>query len=190
MPLIGCKARLYLLRVFVWLAWICGSSIFAHEYLFTRLYEFDTIVYDYTQRSLSDNLSYLLLRKDLRFNPTGYSGSSGNLQNVQVITDFSQIAGSTLHADAPEGIDRDLWNAERFVVKFYESLARRWEVLNPIPELLYVLYVRSAAYPFLFSPSFDMLASDKGTFPFTEDLQFRKTLIVQRQFGLAFRILF
>jgi len=190
MPLIGCKARLYLLRIFVCIICCFGSSIFAHEYLFTRLYEFDQLALDYTQLSLSDNLSYLLLRKDLRFNPTGYSGSSGNLQNLQILTDFSQIVSSSLHANIPEGIDRDLWTAERSVVKFYESLARRWEVLNPIPGLFYVLYVRSAAYPFLFSPSFDMLASDKGTFPFTEDLQFRKTLLIQRQYGIAFRILF
>lgn len=185
--MIACKARFLVLS----LAFVtAGGSLAAQDYLIPPLYEFDTRVQDYTQRHLSDNVRFLLFRSEFSVRQTGYASSSGSLTNVQIGTDFAQMARSGIAGLAPGGIDRDLYNAERFTVHLYESMARRWERLNPIPGLYYDIIIRSAAYPFIFMESLDQYATDLGTFPFTDDLKFRQTEIYQRQFAFGFRVIF
>ena len=133
---------------------------------------------------------FLLYRAEFRIRQTGYANSSGNLANLQIATNFAALASFGLAGLAPENLDRDLYNAERFTVRFYESLARRWERLNPIPGLLYEVVIRSPAYPFIFVESLDNYYFDLGTFPFTDDLNFRKLSLASRQYGFGFRISF
>lgn len=162
----------------------------AQDYLIPPLYEFDTEVWDCTQRHLSDNVRFLLFRSEFKVRQTGYSNISGNLTNFQIATDFSQLARSGISGLAPGEIDRDLYNAERFTVHLYESMARRWERLNPIPGLYYDVIIRSAAFPFLFFEGIEQYASDFGTYPFTDDLKFRQINLGQRQYAFGFRIIF
>jgi len=75
-------------------------------------------------------------------------------------------------------------------VRIYESLARRWERLNPIPGLYYGVIIRSPAYPFIVLEGMNNYALDLGTFPFTDDERFRQTMLWQRQYGFEFRIIF
>lgn len=162
----------------------------AHEYLLVPLYGFDIEVRDISQRHLTDTLRTLLYRSEFAVRQTGYANSSGNLANLQIATDFAQLARSRLSAVAPDEIDRDLYNAERFTVRLYESIARRWERLNPIPGLYYGISIRNAAYPFIFMESLQNYADDLGTYPFSEDLNFRKTALIERQYGFSFQIIF
>ncbi len=185
--MIACKARF----LFFCLAfWAAGGAIAAQDYLIPPLYEFDNRVQDYTQRHLSDNVRFLLFRSEFSVLQTGYASNSGNLTNIQISSDFAQMAKLGATGLMPDGIDRDLYNAERFTVRLYESMARRWERLNPIPGLYYDVIIRSAAYPFIFMESLDRYAFDFGTFPFTDDLKFRQTNLYQRQFAFGFRIIF
>jgi len=162
----------------------------AQAYLSPPIYGFEKQVGDYTQRHLSDNVRYLLFRAEFSVSQKGYSNNSGNLTNLQIATDFAALARSGIGGLAPGNIDRDLYNAERFAVRFYESIARRWDSLNPIPGLYYSILIRNAAYPFIFLESVENLARDFSTFAFTDDLLFRKTALGDRQFGFAFEIAF
>lgn len=185
--MIACKARfLIFLSAFV----MPTVSVAAQDYLVPPLYEFDTMVRDYTQRHLSDNVRFLLFRSEFSVRQTGYANSSGNLANFQIASDFSQLAKSGISGLAPGEIDRDLYNAERFTVRLYESIARRWERMNPIPGLYYDIIIRSAAYPFIFMEALDQYAFDFGTYPFTDDLKFRMTNLGDRQFAFGFRLIF
>ena len=114
----------------------------------------------------------------------------GSITDLQFATDFSQMVTSRFSAMAPDEIDRDLYNAERFTVRLYESLARRWDRLNPIPGLYYGIIIRSPAYPFIVLDGLNNYALDLGTFPFTDDQRFRQTMLWQRQYGFEFRIIF
>lgn len=162
----------------------------AHDYLLIPLYGFDREVRDVSQRHLTDTLRTLLYRSEFRVQQTGYANSSGNLTNLQIATDFAQLARSRIPSMAPDEIDRDLYNAERFTVRLYESIARRWENLNPIPGLHYGITIRNAAYPFVFMESLQTYADDLGTYPFSDDLNFRKTALIDRQYGFSFQIVF
>lgn len=186
--MIACKARF--LCIFL-LAFVAGTvPVAASDYLYTPIYGFEDPLRDYTVRHLRDNVRFLLFRSEFNVQQTGYASSSGNLNNVQIATDFARLASSGISGLAPGEIDRDLYNAERFAVHFYESLARRWERLNPIPGLYYDIIIRSAAYPFVFMEALDQYAFDFGTFPFTDDLKFRQTSIGDRQFAFGFRLIF
>lgn len=197
--MIACKARFTLrslnlvthrlaggLLLFV----LAGQTIQAQDYLAPRIYGFDRGPRDYTQRHLSDNLRFLLFRSEFKVTQTGYASNSGNLTNLQFATDFAQLASSGISGMAPNEIDRDLYNAERFTVRLYESLARKWENLNPIPGLLYQVIIRSPAYPFIVLEGLNEYALGLGTFPFTDDLRFRETSLASRQYGFGFRIIF
>lgn len=177
-----CRAALVLLVLLL--------PLNAHEYLLVPLYGFEGEVYDVSQRHLTDTLRTLLYRSEFKVRQTGYANSSGNLTNIQIATDFTQLARARISGMAPDEIDRDLYNAERFTVRLYESIARRWERLNPIPGLYYGISVRNAAYPFIFMESLENYAFDLGTFPFTDDLSFRKTALIERQYGFSFQIIF
>jgi hypothetical protein len=185
--MIACKARFALCCLVLWAV---GGALRAQDYLVPPLYPFDRQVRDYTQRHLSDTVRMLLFHSQFKVRQTGYPNSSGNLSNLQIPIDFAQLASSTMRGLAPGEIDRDLYNAERFTVHLYESFARRWDRMNPIPGLFYTFIVRSSAYPFIFMEAIDQYAFDLGTFPFTDDLKFRQVLLSQRQYGFAFRIIF
>jgi len=185
--MIACKAR------FVLLLLLSGTAVFGHpsfDYPAPRLYFFDRGTPDYSQRLLSEHVRFLLFRAEFKVKQTGYANSSGNLANLQIATNFAALASFGLAGLAPEDLDRDLYNAERFTVRLYESLARRWERLNPIPGLLYEVVIRSPAYPFIFMEGLDAYWFDLGTFPFTDDLRFRQTSLASRQYGFGFRLSF
>lgn len=184
---IACKARFQILIALLLL--ICQS--FFSMGIHTHALWFSTpIVHDSVQRDLSAKLRYLLFRAEFRIAQTGYGSSSGNLGNVQIMTQFLGIAGLALSRVKPEDIDHDLYTLERFTVRLYESLARRYERLNPIPGLYYDIYIRNPAYPFLYFEALDKYYFHMGAFPFMDDLRFRETSIASRQWGLGFRILF
>lgn len=166
------------------------QNLLAHEYIPNPLYGFDSPMRDYTIRHVRDTVRVLLVRSEFKVPQTGYANSSGNITNIQIATDFKQLAVSGFAGLAPDDIDRDLYNAERFTVRFYESLARRWDRLNPIPGLYYGITVRNAAYPFVFMEALQTYAYDMGTYPFTDDLFFRKTALLDRQYGFSFQIVF
>lgn len=186
--MIACKAR------FIILFQLFGAmAAFAHpsfDYPATRLFAFDRGNPDYSQRLLSENVRFLLFRTEFRVRQTGYASSSGSLANLQLATNFAALASFGLAGLAPEDLDRDLYNAERFTVRLYESIARRWERLNPIPGLLYEVIIRNAAYPFIYMEALDIYWFDLGTFPFTDDLLFRELNLGRRQYGFGFRISF
>ena len=185
--MIACKARFLL----VFLVFVTGAgSLAASDYLYTPIYGFEDPLRDYTVRHLRDNVRFLLFRSEFNVQQTGYASSSGNLNNVQIATDFARLASSGISGLAPGEIDRDLYNAERFTVRLYESLARRWDRLNPIPGLYYGIIIRSPAYPFIVLEGLNNYALDLGTFPFTDDQRFRQTMLWQRQYGFEFRIIF
>lgn len=190
--MIACKARFILQKVarFGLLLLFLPASAGAHDYIYRPIYQFDLKPRDYTQKHLSDTLRSLLFRSEFTVKQTGYASNSGNLTNLQFATDFAQLATSRFSAMAPDEIDRDLYNAERFTVRIYESLARRWERLNPIPGLYYGVIIRSPAYPFIVMEGMNNYALDLGTFPFTDDERFRQTMLYQRQYGFEFRIIF
>lgn len=190
--MIACKARFVLqkyLYLGVFLLLLPGSAG-AHDYIYEPIYGFARGTRDYTGKHLSDTVRTLLFHSQFRVKQTGYASNSGNLTNLQFVTDFSQFATSRFSGVAPDEIDRDLYNAERFAVHFYESLARRWERLNPIPGLYYGVIIRSPAYPFIVLDGMNNYALDLGTFPFTDDERFRQTMLWQRQYGFEFRIIF
>ena len=190
--MIACKARFILqkLRHFAFWLLVLPVGVAAHDYIYQPIYEFDRGPRDYTGKYLSDTLRALLFRSEFTVKQTGYASNSGNLTNLQFATDFAQLATSRFSAMAPDEIDRDLYNAERFTVRIYESLARRWERLNPIPGLYYGVIIRSPAYPFIVLEGMNNYALDLGTFPFTDDERFRQTMLWQRQYGFEFRIIF
>lgn len=194
--MIACKARFrfaYFARLRPVLAvalFFCCFPAAAQDYLIPPIFAFDTPRRDYGVRHLRDNVRFLLFRSEFKVRQTGYASNSGNLTNLQLATDFSQLLSADISGLAPAEIDRDLYNAERFTVRLYESIARRWERLNPIPGLYYSLVIRSPAYPFVFLEGLDSYAFDLGTFPFTDDERFKQTLLWQRQYGFAFRIIF
>lgn len=186
--MIACKAPFALLLLL-----LSATAVGAHpsfDYPATRLFAFDRGSPDYSQRLLSENVRFLLFRAEFRVRQTGYANSSGSLANLQIATNFAALASFGLAGLAPEELDRDLYNAERFTVRLYESMARRWERLNPIPGLLYEVIIRNAAYPFIFMEGLDAYWFDLGTFPFTEDLLFRELSLASRQYGFGFRISF
>ncbi len=191
--MIACKARFdWRQHVKTCLAALCllATPISAHEeYLINPVYGFDRQLRDYTQRHLSDNVRFLLFHSAFSVRQTGYASNSGNLTNLVIATDFTQLAATGMAGLAPSDIDRDLYNAERFTVRLYESFARRWERLNPIPGLFYSLVIRSPAYPFIFMEGLDSYAFDLGTFPFTDDERFKQTSLASRQYGFAFTII-
>lgn len=185
--MIACKARFAIPL----LAFVTGFlPVFAQGYISRPLYEIDKQGIDYTQRHLSDTVRMLLYQATFSVKQSGYANNSGNLTNLQIGTNFAQLLGGGNLGLAPDNIDRDLYNAERVAVRLYESFARRWDRLNPIPGLYYDIVIRSAAYPFVFMESIDRIAFDFGTFPFTDDLKFRQTDLGQRQFAFGFRIIF
>ncbi len=190
--MIACKARFILqkFRFFAFLLLVFPAGAAAHDYIYQPIYEFDRGPRDYTGKYLSDTLRALLFRSEFTVKQTGYASNSGNLTNLQFATDFAQLATSRFSGIAPDEIDRDLYNAERFTVRIYESLARRWERLNPIPGLYYGVIIRSPAYPFIVLEGMNNYALDLGTFPFTDDERFRQTMLWQRQYGFEFRIIF
>jgi len=190
--MIACKAlKKYKRMLRMGLYFLAIIRIEGHDYLTPRLYEFDRNVLDYSQRHLSDNFRYLMFHSQFTVKQTGYANSSGNLANLTITTNFAAMASSAAMGLAPEDFDRDLYNAERFAVHFYESLARRWERLNPIPGLYYVPITRNSAYPFIFMEGYDQIYThDLGTFPFIDDLKFQQYRLDQRQYALAFQILF
>lgn len=161
-----------------------------YDYPAARLYEFSGNSPDYSQKILSEKVKLLLFRPEFKVKQTGYANNSGNLANLQIVTNFAALASFGLAGLAPETLDRDLYNAERFAVRFYENLARRWERLNPIPGLLYEVVIRNPAYPFIFMESVENYWWDLGSFPFTDDLRFREQRLVSRQYGFGFRINF
>ena len=191
--MIACKARFNWQRhaktCLMALCLVAAPAVAAQDYLIRPPFEFDREVRDYTQRHLSDNVRFLLFHSAFSVRQTGYSSNSGNLTNLVIATDFAQMAATGMSGLAPSDIDRDLYNAERFTVLLYESFARRWERLNPIPGLFYSLVIRSPAYPFVFLEGLDQYATDLGTFPFTDDQRFKQTSLASRQYGFAFRIL-
>ncbi len=186
--MIACKACFGILLLL--LSASAASAHHSFDYPATRLFEFDVGTPDYSQRILSENVRFLLFRAEFKVRQTGYANSSGNLANLQIATNFAALASFGLAGLAPEDLDRDLYNAERFTVRLYESLARRWERLNPIPGLLYEVVIRSPAYPFIFMEGLDAYWFDLGTFPFTDDLLFRELSLATRQYGFGFRISF
>jgi len=190
--MIACKARFIVqrLRHFAVLLFVLPVGVAAHDYIYQPIYQFDQGPRDYTGKYLSDTLRALLFRSEFTVKQTGYASNSGNLTNLQFATDFAQLATSRFSAMAPDEIDRVLYNAERFTVRIYESLARRWERLNPIPGLYYGVIIRSPAYPFIVLEGMNNYALDLGTFPFTDDERFRHTMLWQRQYGFEFRIIF
>jgi hypothetical protein len=195
--MIACKARFnfrwhghLLPRLCLATFFLVASSISAQDYLIPPLYNFRPIPPDYSQRHLSDTVRTLLFRSEYSVQQTGYANSSGNLSNLELVSDFRQLASSGISGLAPNDIDRDLYNAERFTVHLYESFARRWDRLNPIPGLYYTIIIRSAAYPFIFMEALDEYAFTLGTYPFTDDLRFQQTDLNQRQYGFAFRIFY
>lgn len=184
----ACKAR------FTWVALLL-SAFAAHaqstyDYPAALLYEFRGNSADYSQKLLSEKVKLLLFRPEFKVKQTGYANSSGNLANLQIATNFAALASFGLVGLAPENLDRDLYNAERFTVRLYENLARRWERLNPIPGLLYEVVIRSPAYPFIFMESIENYWWGLGTFPFTDDLRFRELRLASRQYGFGFRLSF
>jgi hypothetical protein len=190
--MIACKAR-FMGRIYLFLGiffLLLPAGAGAHDYIYNPIYEFDRGPRDYTGKYLSDTVRSLLFRSEFTVKQTGYSSNSGNLTNLQFATDFSQMVTSRFSAMAPDEIDRDLYNAERFTVRLYESLARRWDRLNPIPGLYYGIIIRSPAYPFIVLDGLNNYALDLGTFPFTDDQRFRQTMLWQRQYGFEFRIIF
>ncbi len=187
--MIACKARFHWRRFAFVLALSYAPAAFAQDYLIPPPFLLDREVKDYTQRHLSDNVRFLLFHSAFTVRQTGYSSNSGNLANLVIATDFAQLATNGMAGLAPSNIDRDLYNAERFTVLLYESFARRWENLNPIPGLFYSLVIRSPAYPFIFMQGLDDYAWDFGTFPFTDDERFKQQSLASRQYGFAFRIL-
>lgn len=191
--MIACKARFKrlgsLLRSVLFAAFLC-TGLQAHDFPGPRLFQYDRDVIDYTQKHLSENVRFLLFRSEFKVRQTGYANSSGNLANLQIATNFAALASFGLAGLAPEELDRDLYNAERFTVRLYESMARRWESLNPIPGLLYEVVIRSPAYPFIFLEGLDQYWFTMGTFPFTDDLRFRETSLASRQYAFGFRLIF
>lgn len=189
--MIRCKATFHLARCAFWFTVFTAANLVnAQAYLVPPVYGFEKGIIDYEQRHLSDNLRFLLYRSEFSVLQQGYSNSSGNLANLQIATDFAAMARSGLGGLAPDTIDRDLYNAERFAVRLYENMARRWDSMNPIPGLNYSLLIRNAAYPFIFLESVENIARDFSTFPFTDDLKFRDIALTRRQFGFAFQIVF
>ncbi|MCS6972195.1 MAG: hypothetical protein N2Z22_06480 [Turneriella sp.] len=188
--MIACKARFATHRLSIFIFVVCYADLRAQPYLHSRLAGFDHGVADYSQKLLSDKLRLLLFRVEFTVKQTGYANISGNLANLQIVTDFAAMAGGRVLQLLPPEVDRDLYRAERFAVRLYENLARLWEGLNPIPGLYYEVIIRSPAYPFIFMESVENYWWYFGTYPFTEDPLFRKTSIASRQFGFAFRILF
>lgn len=187
--MIACKAR-FTWRCLAFLLTLAGlSTLHAQDYLVPPPFGLDRQVRDYTQRHLSDNVRFLLFHSAFTVRQTGYSSNSGNLANLVIATDFAQLATTGMAGLAPSNIDRDLYNAERFTVLLYESFARRWENLNPIPGLFYSLVIRSPAYPFIFMQGLEDYAWDFGTFPFTDDESFKQQSLASRQYGFAFRIM-
>jgi hypothetical protein len=186
--MIACKAPFALLLPLLGATALSGHPSF--DYPATRLYAYDRGTPDYSQKLLTENVRMLLFRAEFKVRQTGYANSSGNLANLQIVTNFAALASFGLAGIAPADLDRDLYNAERFTVRLYESLARRWERLNPIPGLLYEVVIRSPAYPFIFLEGLDAYWFDLGTFPFTEDLRFRQVSLASRQYGFGFRISF
>lgn len=191
--MIACKARFNWRRALCqWFAVftaLAAPSISAQDYLIQPPFGFDREVRDYSQRHLSDNVRFLLFHSAFTVTQTGYASNSGNLTNLVIATDFAQLAANGISGLARSEIDRDLYNAERFTVLLYESFARRWERMNPIPGLYYSLLIRSPAYPFIFMQGLDDYAWDFGTFPFTDDERFKQISLASRQYGFAFRIL-
>jgi hypothetical protein len=186
--MIACKAPFALLLLLLGTTAASGHPSF--DYPATRLFAYDVGTPDYSQRLLSENVRFLLFRAEFKVRQTGYANSSGNLANLQIATNFAALASFGLAGIAPADLDRDLYNAERFTVRLYESLARRWERLNPIPGLLYEVVIRSPAYPFIFLEGLDAYWFDLGTFPFTDDLRFRQVSLASRQYAFGFRISF
>ncbi len=190
--MIACKARFILqkYRHLVFLLLFLPAGAGAHDYIYEPIYGFERGPRDYSGKHLSDTVRSLLFRSEFTVKQTGYASNSGNLTNLQFVTDFAQLTTSRFSAVAPDEIDRDLYNAERFTVRLYESLARRWDRLNPIPGLFYGIIIRSPAYPFIVLDGMNNYALDLGTFPFTDDQRFRQTMLWQRQYGFEFRIIF
>ena len=186
--MIACKARFGILLLLLSATAVSGHPSF--DYPATRLFDFDRGTPDYSQRLLSENVRFLLYRAEFNVRQTGYANSSGSLANLQISTNFAALASFGLAGLAPEDLDRDLYNAERFTVRLYESIVRRWERLNPIPGLLYEVVIRSPAYPFIFMEGLDTYWFGLGTFPFTDDLSFRELSLASRQYGFGFTISF
>ncbi|MBV6492971.1 MAG: hypothetical protein LDLANPLL_00978 [Turneriella sp.] len=168
----------------------CSSAFAFSAYLSPRLYGFDSNPADYKQKELSDTLQYLLSHPQFSVQQVGYPTVTGTFTNLQVITDFTRFAAIFRMELVSDSLNREIYNAERFIVFFYESLARRWENLNPIPGLYYTVIIRNPAYPYLFMESFDADARLLGTFPFMDDYKVRLTKVFEQQFAFGFRVLF